>query len=103
MHGNVKDLKDRVIQAEDNIAMILTRLKEIGAKYLFDRKDGKLINMEDREENKTNRYAEISETADLLQMVMGENYLLYFHILEPDMSEVRNKTKIRFVNFSLMF
>ncbi|XP_028172090.1 dynein beta chain, ciliary-like [Ostrinia furnacalis] len=80
LHTLVGSLYERMSKIQENLKEIKAVMREWATKPLFERKEGKkdtLLNLEDRQERKEQRYSDINNTADRIRELLQENMELF--------------------------
>lgn len=96
IHESVKDLYDRVYQAQINLRKVLTTMDKWAIIPLYDRKDGKkdqLLYLDDRSERRHRRYKVIKDSALSIALMLDDNYRLYLKA-EPPCDECEEEEEI---------
>ncbi|XP_031327312.1 dynein beta chain, ciliary-like [Photinus pyralis] len=86
IYDALKQLYDRVMEAQRNVNNIIAEINLWGEEPLFERKDRNshcLLYVEDRVERVHKRYSQITATSLSIEKVMELNYKLFFNIPDP--------------------
>ncbi|KAF2900340.1 hypothetical protein ILUMI_05842 [Ignelater luminosus] len=95
--SKLKQLYDRVLQAQANIAKLLDEMHAWGSEPLFERKEGNkkaLLQTDDRTERVHKRYDLVSASSKKAQEAIEENYRLFFDIPEHTEEEEEEEEEV---------
>lgn len=87
-HEKIKDLYQRVQEAQSNLQKVLNGMDKWALVPLYYRKDNKkdqLLALDDRPDRKHKRYVKIQDSGNDIAVMLNENYGLFFNIKLPDL------------------
>lgn len=97
LHNDLKNLHMRMMQAQTNVEKIISNINAWGSQPMFQRHEGvktKLMMPEDFPGMIVRRQASCSETKQLIDEIMDENFRLFFNLrLRPQMKTTEVSTK----------
>lgn len=94
IHLKVKDLYDRVYQAQVNLKTVLNTMEKWAIIPLYERREGKkdqLLNLDDRTDRRQKRYNNIKKSADDIAVMLDENYRLFYNLKMPSLETDENE------------